>query len=382
MTNDSCGILLTGATGFLGAYLLRELLQQTEKTIYCLVRPDRESTAQKRLMENIEFLFGANAVNGWNKERIIIVEGDVGKDNLGLAQSEYELLHKSVNSIFHSAAMVWHFGRTEMFREVNVHSVERLLAFAHCGTPKTLNHISTLAVSGRRCDNPGNHFCESDFHENINCPNVYVQTKYEAEKILRPAMFKGSNINIFRPGFIMGDTVTGRFKKQITTDAQYLHLRGHIIMQTAPPLYPDDFMDLTPVDYIAQAITHIGLSHDIPCGVYHTCNPTPILKSDIWKIISDYGYPVRIIPADTYMENIFMLDNSDEFLEGLKDIIVYLEDYKLSPAIFDCARTLDALKGTGINCHAPDQNLLYKYLDYCVSTGFLPAPDSLNSTKS
>ncbi len=378
MTDDSSGILLTGATGFLGAYLLRELLEKTTAPIYCLARPNKESSAEKRLLENLQFLFGTEEVSSWDKSRIVAIEGDVGKDNLGLSQQTYDFICKNVNSIFHSAAMMWHFGLTEVFEQVNVGGVERLLSLARCGIPKGINHISTLAVSGRRCDNPENRFCETDFHGNMECPNAYVQTKLEAEKVLRPAMYEGHDIKIFRPGFIMGDTGTGRFKKEITTDAQYLHLRGHILMQTAPPLYPDDYMDVTPVDYAAKAIVHLALDTSLGNGTYHTCNPAPILKSDVWEIIKDYGYRIHTIPADNYMEEVLMLDDNDVFLEGLRDVIVYLGDYEKSPAVFECAFTLAALDGSGIHCHAPTRELLHRYLDYCVDIGFLPAPGIQN----
>ena len=241
---------------------------------------------------------------------------------------------------------------------------------------KTLNHISTLAVSGRRCDNPKNLFTEADFHESMECPNVYVETKYEAEKRLRPAMLAGHAVRIFRPGFIMGDSKTGRFKKHITSDAQYLHLQGHIFMRTAPPLYDDDYMDLTPVDYAAAAIVHIAFQPDTPPGTYHVCNPQPILKSQIWDIIRDYGFPVRTVPAERYLEEV--LDSDDElFLRGLQSVIVYLGDYEKSPAIFDASETLRRLKGSGISCPPPDPALLRRYLDYCVDIGFLPHPSTL-----
>lgn len=128
--------------------------------------------------------------------------------------------------------------------------------------PKTLNHISTLAVSGRRCDNPKNLFTEADFHESMECPNVYVETKYEAEKRLASRHARRARCADFSSGLYYGRLEDGRFKKHITSDAQYLHLQGHIFMRTAPPLYDDDYMDLTPVDYAAAAIVHIALQPD------------------------------------------------------------------------------------------------------------------------
>lgn len=83
------------------------------------------------------------------------------------------------------------------------------------------------------------------------------------------------------------------------------------------------------------------------------CNPQPILKSQIWDIIRDYGFPVRTVPAERYLEEV--LDSDDElFLRGLQSVIVYLGDYEKSPAIFDASETLRRLKGSGISCPPPD----------------------------
>ncbi len=370
------GVLLTGATGFLGGYLLKELLARTDAALYCLVRPDGKADPRARLMDNADFLFGSEAVKGWPLERIHIVEGDLAQERFGLSDTHYNTLAEATGAVFHAAAMLWHFGKPEQFLRVNVEGTENLLAFCGQGTIKVFNHISTLAVSGRRCDNPDNLFTEADFHENMECPNVYVQTKYEAEKRLRPAMRAGRAVRIFRPGFIMGDSKTGRFKKEITSDAQYLHLQGHIFMRTAPPLYDDDFMDVTPVDYAAAAIAHIALQPDTPPGVYHICNPCPVLKARIWEAIREYGFPIRILPAEHYLEEV--LDSDDElFLRGLQSVLVYLDDYAKSPAIFDARMALQRLEDSGITCPPPDPALLYRYLDYCVNIGFLPSPAAL-----
>ena len=74
------GVLLTGATGFLGGYLLKELVERTEMPIYCLTRSDGTLGARARLMDNLHFLFGADAVEAWPLERIAIVEGDLAKE--------------------------------------------------------------------------------------------------------------------------------------------------------------------------------------------------------------------------------------------------------------------------------------------------------------
>ena len=81
------GVLLTGATGFLGGYLLKELVERTEMPIYCLTRSDGTLGARARLMDNLHFLFGADAVEAWPLERIAIVEGDLAKERFGLSEA-------------------------------------------------------------------------------------------------------------------------------------------------------------------------------------------------------------------------------------------------------------------------------------------------------
>lgn len=83
------GVLLTGATGFLGGYLLKELVERTEMPIYCLTRSDGTLGARARLMDNLHFLFGADAVEAWPLERIAIVEGDLAKERFGLSEAGY-----------------------------------------------------------------------------------------------------------------------------------------------------------------------------------------------------------------------------------------------------------------------------------------------------
>ena len=83
------GVLLTGATGFLGGYLLKELVERTEMPIYCLTRSDGTLGARARLMDNLHFLFGADAVEAWPLERIAIVEGDLAKERFGLSAVSY-----------------------------------------------------------------------------------------------------------------------------------------------------------------------------------------------------------------------------------------------------------------------------------------------------
>lgn len=214
--------------------------------IYCLTRSDGTLGARARLMDNLHFLFGADAVEAWPLERIAIVEGDLAKERFGLSEAGYAELAERTGAVLprRRHALAFRQAGTVPESERAGHGKPGL-AFCSAGMPKTLNHISTLAVSGRRCDNPKNLFTEADFHESMECPNVYVETKYEAEKRLRPAMLAGHAVRIFPSGLYYGRFEDGPLQEAHHVRRQYLHLQGHIFMRTAPPLYDDDYMDLT-----------------------------------------------------------------------------------------------------------------------------------------
>jgi thioester reductase-like protein len=374
----SKGYLVTGATGFLGAYLARELLRRTESPVLCLARPEGVVSGLERLTANVAWIFGEDEARAWPWERVEAVEGDLGQDCLGLSLERYSSLSLRISGIYNAAAMLWHFGQEELFSQVNVQGALRLAALAGQEPGKALNHVSTLAVCGRRRDNPRNSFGESDFRESLDYPNVYVKTKHLAEKALRDGLSSGQNIRVFRPGFLMGDSRTGRFKRKIELDAQYLQVRGHILMRTAPPIHPDDFMDVTPVDYAAAAIAHISLQEGAGGGTYHVCNPEPVLKGEVWEFIRDYGYPLRFLPAEGYSQAV--MDREDElYLKGLQSVLVYLGDYEKSPARFRTEVTQAALAGSGISCRKPDRALMGLYLDYCVQAGFIPSPEDIRA---
>ena len=368
-------ILLTGGTGFLGAYLLREFMKRTHSQIYCLVRAGYATTAKERILMNLDYYFGSEIfVDMQIDERIIVINGDVGQDNLGLPEDIYEELAANIDEIYHAASITTHMGKQEDFIEVNVKGTLRIADFAAKNKIKVFNYISSLAVSGCREDNPSNLFKETDFHKNLRYPNLYVKTKCESEMIVRDYMQKGYPARIFRPGFIMGNSKTGHFKKDIEKDATYGLIKAHIQMGVAPPLYDDDYMDVTPVDYCASAIVHISLKPDTLNNTFHICNPRPVLKSFIWKLIRDYGYEIRFLEQENYDDIIFRLKEDDEYLRALQMVLLYLNDYRKSPAVFDASKTLECLENTGIICPQANEKLIKTYLDYIVQVGFLSIP--------
>ncbi|MEX2552715.1 MAG: SDR family oxidoreductase, partial [Actinomycetota bacterium] len=136
-------VLLTGASGFLGAYLLRELLDQSEAEIYCLIRAPDHDRAAARLRSSLE-TFGL-----WQDEpgsRIVPVLGNLARPRLGLDDKQYDILEHTVDLILHNGAWVNFIYPYSMLKAANVGGTEEILRLASRGVLKPVHHVSTLSV--------------------------------------------------------------------------------------------------------------------------------------------------------------------------------------------------------------------------------------------
>ena len=209
--NIDGNILLTGATGFLGSHILYELLKQTDKNIYCLIRGSSTEIAKKRLIDRLHCYF-ADRLDCYFDNRIIIVKGDFTKDNIGLSKNDYLNLSNNISCIINTAATVKHIGSVEQFEATNVLSVKNLITLCKNIPNCQLVHISTLSVAGGNDINGTHDFTEKDLYVNQKIDdNIYIKTKYEAERLLIKELNNNLPVTIFRLGNITWRTYDGIF---------------------------------------------------------------------------------------------------------------------------------------------------------------------------
>jgi hypothetical protein len=115
-------LLLTGATGFLGAFLLAELLEKTRAELYCLVRCSDQEQGRQRILAKIEsYLPGRRH----DISRIIPVPGDLSSPRLGLPPEQFQKLAGEIDAIYHSAAMVNWVSSYEQLKPANVNGIRK-----------------------------------------------------------------------------------------------------------------------------------------------------------------------------------------------------------------------------------------------------------------
>ncbi|HLP61087.1 MAG TPA: SDR family oxidoreductase, partial [Candidatus Deferrimicrobium sp.] len=164
-------ILLTGATGYLGIHILKELLINCRAQIYLLIRGKNQEEAEQRLLHKIKFYFNETMYDTY-RSRIHIVNGDIASDRFELSQAGYNRLAEEIDCVINPAAIVKHYGFYNDFLQVNVEGVRRLIEFAITGKKKDLNHISTLSVgSGKIKEQEFALFSEFDHNFNHHMDN-------------------------------------------------------------------------------------------------------------------------------------------------------------------------------------------------------------------
>lgn len=287
------GVLLTGATGFLGIHVLAELLLQRNTKVYCLIRGENSVA---RLSQLLEYYFPGQ-FSELLGDRIVVVNGDICQHEFGLSESTFRLLGSWIDTVIHSAALVKHFGDYREFERVNVLGTQEVVNF--CNTfGQRMGHISTVSVAGNDLGDRGEDFVftENDFYFGQNySDNVYIRSKLEAENILYQSTDLGLKAAVFRVGMLMGRYSDGHFQRNISENAMYNRLKSIIELEAVPLDILTAGLDFTPVDYCAKAIVEVLLTDAAEGRVFHLFNHNTVAMSDFIRMLGSLGATITTL---------------------------------------------------------------------------------------
>ena len=265
--------LITGATGFLGAHIVCELLRRGTEELYCLIRGDIT-----HFWDTMNHFFGAAWV-AENAGKIHLVAGDICKSNLGLEDSAYEALAEKISAVYHSAADVRHYAQEDAVMETNVAGTKNVIAFCKCAGA-VLGYTSTLSVGGEKIL-PEHRLryhglAEVEFDETCSdigqnwTDNVYVRSKFFAELEVRQAVKEGLSAKILRIGRLVGRTNDGMFQQNRKDNYFYNVITGMARLGAVPEDVYNARFELTPVDSCARAVV---TAMESQMDVLHISNP-------------------------------------------------------------------------------------------------------------
>ena len=262
-TEPQC-VLLTGATGFLGAHILRELLQKNLKVV-CLVRN----------VDKLRPTLRAYFPKEYESFSYKTVKGDIELPRFGLSDTEYEVLCNRVDMVFHVAANVHHAGHYEDFERSNVLGTQHVIDFC-VDANAVLQHTSTASVSGSGTVEIKNADAKFDeFTLDIGqkyTQNVYIHSKYKSEERVLLARENGLRANIFRIGNLTWRISDGKFQINADDNGFLERLKGILKVRLYSNEIADYPIDFTPVDECAKAYVLLALNHHVN-NIYNLYNP-------------------------------------------------------------------------------------------------------------
>ncbi|AFZ33308.1 thioester reductase domain protein (plasmid) [Gloeocapsa sp. PCC 7428] len=359
-------VLLTGATGFLGAFLLFELLQNQAK-IYCLVRAESFEAAQHRIKECLQsYLLWQESFSS----QIIPIVGDLTQPLLGLSPTQFQTLADEIATIYHNGAWVHHTLPYSMLKATNVLGTQEVLKLACSSKAKPVHFISSISVFSP--NSTEETIYESNQLDIKSAPvGGYAQTKWVAEKLVSIARDRGLSVSIYRLGAVAGHSKTGVFNRD---DFLYKLIQGCIQIGSAP--ISDMMLNIIPIDYTSQAIIH--LSKQSP-NVYHLVHPQPVSIDLLFDQLHTMGYDIKRLPYKQWREQLLKIAATDQ-QHPLYAIASLFPAEKQSPSTninFNCHNTRTELAKTSINCPPIDSTLLNNYITHLMQNNLLDVPKQL-----
>lgn len=357
-------VLLTGVTGFLGVHILDNLLKNTNCIIYCIIREKYNQMPQKRLENLLEFYFD-NGYYQIYKNRIIVVNGELSKDFFGLSQEDYSNLQKNIDCIINTAANTRHYGNYATFKRENVTTVKNLILFAKPANI-ILNHMSTTNISGNYLvDNDiCYNFTENDFYIGQNYEdNVYIASKFEAEKLILEEEYKGLKANIFRLGNLMARYNDGVFQKNKFDNAYYTRLIALAKLGVLPKNMKSQNLEFTPIDETAEAIVKLLTIPNLQNNIFHIFSNKLVSINLMLDIFNYYGLKCNFIDYENFINNLYLPEN-EKLLKYIVSDLNYSKKFDYSSDIFvDNNLTCQFLDFVGFDWSNIDEGYLKRFLD-------------------
>jgi amino acid adenylation domain-containing protein/thioester reductase-like protein len=373
-------ILLTGATGFLGAHLLRELLAATAARIWCLVRARDEAEALSRIRQAAARYELPAPPAG----RVVPLPGDLAKPGLGLSDAQFRDLGRDVDIIYHPGALVNFIYPYQELRAANVAGTREVIRLAGESRAIPVHYVSTTAVlAGLGVEGVHEVTEETPLAYPEQLRMGYVETKYVAEELLRNAARAGLPVAIYRPLDIVGSVDTGAW----STSTEMCAL---IRFMTDTGLAPDiDLpLDYVPADVCAAAIRQISVTAEATGRTYHLASPEHALLGSLVGRLRDRGYRIDDVPFGDWVIELARqaaLDPSQPMApfmplfvdrggaSGLTVAEMYLAHVFPS---YSRTNTERALRGSGIAFPPVNGQLLDRNIDRLMESGYLPDPSA------
>ncbi|HJJ38577.1 MAG TPA: amino acid adenylation domain-containing protein [Methanocorpusculum sp.] len=320
-TSDIGVVLLTGATGYLGIHVLKELLDTGCEKIICLVHKAKNQNARDRLRVFMMYYFGG-LIDEQMFERITVVEGDITDDQLTSSLASY-----TFDTIINCAASVKHFASDDSIEKINYTGVQNLIkiAFEHNAQ---LIQTSTLSVCGssvETSDGVSHVLFENSLNIGQELNNKYISSKYMAEQAVFDAVQKGLKAKVMRLGNLMSRNFDGEFQMNSATNNFMRTMRAYKKLGVFPVTQLASPVEFSPIDVVAKAIVLLSTSPS-QFTVFHVNNCHQVHMANIIEVFNELGMPIEIVSEEMFSKRFSEVMNNDAANVDISCLLSYLNN--------------------------------------------------------
>ncbi len=354
--------LLTGATGLLGQYILRDLLRAGQP-VAVLVRPSKKISARERI-ERILQRFDRETELGL--PRPVVLAGDITEPGLRLHPDDREFVRTHCSSLVHNAAVLQFQGESRDGEPwlTNVAGTRHVLDFTRETGIATMHYVSTAYVCGMR----EGQILEDELDCGQQFRNVYERSKFEAELMVRDASHLEST-TIYRPVVVAGDSRTGYTS---TYHGLFVYLRmfsmfvphlergadGRILTDVQIPLDGDEPRNVVPVDWVSSVFRTVFSNPALHNKTYHLAPDRFLTARQVIEACYDHFNSFGVEFCGPGKNGVAQPDYARKIVE---QVSVYSQ-YETNDPLFD-TRNLQAA-APGIRCPEIDHDMILRFLRY------------------
>ncbi|KAK5944156.1 large subunit of alpha-aminoadipate reductase [Knufia obscura] len=391
-------VFLTGATGFLGCFILRDLLSRKEpevKKIYALIRAKDTQSALDRLKRTCQ------AYGVWSddwKDHIECIPGSLGPSRFGVTEEQWQTLRDTVDVVIHNGAQVhWMLPYTGL-KESNVLGTIDALKLCADGKAKQFAFVSSTSVldhdyfvleSTRRIAAGEEGISEDDdlMGSSKGLNTGYGQSKWVAEYLSRECGRRGLRGCVIRPGYVLGDSKTGVTN---TDDFLIRMLKGCVQLGTRPNI--NNTVNMVPVDHVARTVVACAFypaTEDGVCVAQVTGHPR-LRFNQYLAALETYGYTAKIVDYIPWTSSLGDYIAKHQTKSALFSLLSFVDNdlpsNTLAPELDDShaeASLYEDAQWTGEDVSAGSgvtKNMIGAYLAYLAAIGFLPPPQKARET--
>ena len=367
-------VVLCGPMGFLGAHVLRELIEKHSGKIYCLIREKDGLSCEKRLKETLSYYFDKD-YDELLGNRIIILKGDItDPDSLSRFVPESKDF-----TVINCAANVTHFAKDDSIRRMNVGSVRNLIDWCLQNDARLI-HISTGGFMGSSQNGvPPKHF---QFNEQMLYvgqlveDNQYDHSKFIGERMIYEAIIeKNLRAKVIRVCNLTPRYEDGRCQLNFKTNNFLNNLKAYRALGAINYSLMTEPFELSPIDYVARAVVLLSKTPE-KCCCFILKNQNPTFKGKMYLNLSEPGRKIRILEDESFDSELKRALNEDHGSGVMNPLLVYSTSRKdgdaklLGPDSLNADYTTQVLFRLDFTWPDTDDAYVRRFIDELKHRGF------------